>query len=159
MTLLAAIEAKPIPTWAEMKSNHRRLRAGGFIRRTAFRPVLVKEEPAIVPPSEMELWIADVVKGREIANYKADNLPLYTNTTHVQLMIDVARKHGITVDQMKAHTRVHKGTSAKTEFCGRASVELGASLNQIKGWLCMNDHTSARYHIQKYKREMEASNG
>lgn len=69
---------------------------------------------------------------------------------------EVAKKHGITVNELMAHRRNKKYAYARFEFCWRAHHETRHSYPRIGKFLGGRDHTTIMYAVTRHQERLDS---
>lgn len=66
------------------------------------------------------------------------------------IILEVAKKHRIKIEELRGRSRVKQLVSARTEACYRLRTETSLSYPQIATTVGLTDHTSARTAVIRY---------
>lgn len=115
-------------------------RKARIARLWAGRPVEIKSVDAPAPVPVISVIRIGVEEG-----YAYGLLGPHEQTVGLPLsdiLESVARKHGLSVLDVKAYCRTHRAINARLEFCYRAMTETDASTPAIGHFLNKRDHTT-----------------
>lgn len=83
------------------------------------------------------------------------NFPtLNMNTPGVVIIQSIAMKHGVTVENIKSNSRIHKHVLARQEAAYELRINRNFSLTKIGQMLGNRDHTTILYSIRKHKQRL-----
>lgn len=110
-------------------------------------------EPVFYPWKRVEFSTGEVS-----ATYGFDNnrkIKAETKTTLAQIIIEVAIKYGVTVNDIKSHRRARKFTLPRKEFFYRARQETGHSYPAMARFCGDRDHTTALYNANDFAQMLK----
>ncbi len=80
-------------------------------------------------------------------------------TTAKKIIFETAKKHKVSVSEMKGEGRHRTVVYARHEAMYRIRDELGLSFPRISRALCRSDHSTSIHGYKSHKKRMEAANG
>ena len=103
--------------------------------------------------SRNALWIVRMKRlagEREIFAMEMISAKPLPYPTMMQIVKEVAEKHGVTVLDLMSNRRFKKITTARQEFCYRARYETPRSLPEIGRFLGGKDHTTILHAVKRH---------